>query len=85
VDGVAAAAGALVLGEVANLANASTLPQFRGRGLQSALIRARMAAAAAAGADLVCAGASWASQSQRNLERAGLRIASTKTTWRVQP
>jgi GNAT superfamily N-acetyltransferase len=83
VDGVAAAAGALALGEVANLANASTLPQFRGRGLQSALIRARIAAAA--GAELVCAGASWASQSQRNLERAGLRIAYTKTTWRVQP
>ena len=85
VDGVAAAAGALVLGEVANLANASTLPEFRGRGLQSALIRARIGAAAAAGADLVCAGASWASQSQRNLERAELRIAYTKTTWRVQP
>jgi len=33
----------------------------------------------------VCAGASWASQSQRNLERADLRIAYTKTTWRVQP
>ena len=85
VDGVAAAAGVLVLGEVANLANASTLPAFRGRGLQSALIRARIAAAAAAGADLVCSGASWDSQSQRNLERAGLRIAYTKTTWRVQP
>lgn len=85
VDGVPAAAGALVLGEVANLANASTLPEFRGRGLQSALIRARMNAAAAAGAELVCSGAAWASQSQRNLERAGLRIAYTKTTWRLQP
>jgi hypothetical protein len=85
VDGVAAAAGALVLGEVANLANASTLAEFRGRGLQSALIRARIAAAAVAGAELVCAGAPWASQSQRNLERAGLRIAYTKTVWRVQP
>ena len=85
VDGVAAGAGALVLGEVANLANASTLPEFRGRGLQSALIRARISAAAAAGADLVCSAASWASQSQRNLERAGLRIAHTKTVWRLQP
>ena len=85
VDGVPAAAGALVLGEVANLASASTLPEFRGRGLQSALIRARIAAAAAAGAGLVCSGASWDSQSQRNLERAGLRIAYTKTVWRLQP
>jgi GNAT superfamily N-acetyltransferase len=85
VDGVPAAAGALVLGDVANLANASTLPEFRGRGLQSALIRARIGAAAAAGSELVCAGASWASQSQRNLERAGLRIAYTKTVWRLQP
>lgn len=85
VDGVPAAAGALVLGEVANLANASTLPEFRGRGLQSALIRARIDAAAAAGAELVCSGASWASQSQRNLERAGLRVAYTKTVWRLRP
>jgi GNAT superfamily N-acetyltransferase len=85
VDGVPAAAGALVLGEVANLANASTLPEFRGRGLQSALIRARISAAAAVGSELVCSGASWASQSQRNLERAGLRIAYTKTVWRLQP
>lgn len=85
VGGVPAAAGALVLGEVANLANASTLPEFRGRGLQSALIRARINTAAAAGAELVCAGASWASQSERNLERAGLRIAYTKTTWRLRP
>jgi predicted GNAT family acetyltransferase len=81
-DGRPAAAGALVLGEVANLANASTLPEFRGRGLQSALIRTRISAAAAAGSALVCSGASWASQSQRNLERAGLRIAYTKTVWR---
>jgi GNAT superfamily N-acetyltransferase len=85
VDGVPAAAGALVLGEVANLANASTLPEFRGRGLQSALIRARIDAAAMSGAALVCASASWDSQSQRNLERAGLRVAYTKTVWRVQP
>ena len=85
VQGVPAAAGALVLGEVANLANASTLPEFRGRGLQSALIRARIGAAAAAGSALVCSSASWASQSQRNLECAGLRVAYTKTVWRVQP
>lgn len=85
VDGVPAAAGALVLGEVANLANASTLPEFRGRGLQSALIGARISTAAAAGSPLVCSGAAWASQSQRNLERAGLRIAYTKTVWRLQP
>ncbi len=85
VDGWPAAAGALVLGEVANLANASTLPAFRGRGLQSALIRTRISVAAAAGSALVCSGAAWASQSQRNLERAGLRIAYTKTVWRQNP
>jgi len=55
---------------------------LRGGGLQSALIRARISAAAAAGSEIVCSGASWASQSQRNLERAGLRIAYTKTVWR---
>jgi ribosomal protein S18 acetylase RimI-like enzyme len=85
VDGRIGAAGALVLhDDLAYLANASTLPEARGRGLQSALIAARVDAAARAGIALVSAQAAWSSPSQRNLERAGLRVAYTKTVWRVR-
>ncbi|MDQ5820133.1 MAG: GNAT family N-acetyltransferase [Actinomycetota bacterium] len=85
VDGEVAAAAALhYSGGIAYLANASTLPEARGLGLQTALIAARMIAAAEAGSDLVSSQATWSSQSQRNLERAGLSIAYTKTIWRVQ-
>ncbi len=83
-DGQLVAAGALSLeGGVGYLASASTLPDFRGRGLQSALIRARIDAAAGARCELVSSQAAFGSGSQRNLERAGLRIAYTKTVWRV--
>jgi GNAT superfamily N-acetyltransferase len=85
VDGRIGAAGALVLhDDVAYLANASTLPDCRGRGLQTGLIAARIDAAARAGLPLVSSQAAWSSPSQRNLERAGLRIAYTKTVWRVR-
>jgi GNAT superfamily N-acetyltransferase len=65
------------------LAMAGTLPEFRGLGCQGALIAARAAAAAAAGCELVVATAEFASASQRNLERAGLRVAYTKPVLRL--
>jgi GNAT superfamily N-acetyltransferase len=84
IDGRAVAAGALSLeGGIGYLASASTLPEFRGRGLQTALIRARIDAAASAGCELASSQAAFGSGSQRNLERAGLRIGYTKTIWRV--
>lgn len=84
-DGRVVAAAALHFSDgIAYLANASTLPEARGLGLQTALIAARMTAAFEAGSDLVSSQATWSSQSQRNLERAGLSIAYTKTIWRVQ-
>jgi hypothetical protein len=84
IDGRIAAAGALVLhDDVGYLANASTLPELRARGLQAGLIAARIDAAARAGVPLVSSQAVRSSASQRNLERAGLRIAYTKTVWRL--
>lgn len=58
---------------IANLFAASTLPGVRGRGVQTALVHARLAAAEAAGCDLVFARTSPGSPSQRNLERLGFR------------
>jgi GNAT superfamily N-acetyltransferase len=85
VDGVRAGAAALsTTGGVGLLALAATLPEFRRRGAQTALIRARLEDAAASGCDVVATVAEFASPSQRNLERAGLRIAYTKAVWRLR-
>jgi len=65
------------------LANAATVPEWRGHGCQAALIRRRIADAGSAGCELVCSGADLDSTSQHNLERAGMRIAYTHTVWRV--
>lgn len=85
VDGDDAGAAALSIGDgVGYLANAATLPRFRRRGCQTALISRRIADAAGAGCDLVASLATFASVSQRNLERAGLRTAYTRTVWRLR-
>jgi ribosomal protein S18 acetylase RimI-like enzyme len=85
IDGDAAGAGLLSIeDDLGYLANASTLPEFRRRGVQAALIAARIADAAAAGCELVSAQAGVGSASQRNLERAGLRVAYTKAVWRFR-
>jgi GNAT superfamily N-acetyltransferase len=82
VDGAPAGAAVLsVDGDVGYLAAASVLPAYRGRGLQSALIAARLERARTRGCSVVCCGADWGSQSQRNLQRAGLVIAHVKSIW----
>jgi ribosomal protein S18 acetylase RimI-like enzyme len=84
VDGAPAGAALLALDdEVGYLANASTLPEYRNRGVQTALIACRIAHAAEAGAEVVCSGAAFGSASQRNLQRAGLQVAYTKAVWRL--
>jgi GNAT superfamily N-acetyltransferase len=85
VDGVAAASGALMVDAgLGYLANAATLPGMRRRGCQSALLARRIADAAAAGCDMVASLAEFGSPSQRNLERAGLRVAFTQAVWRME-
>lgn len=84
VDGVAAATAALTIGDgLGYLANAATLPAMRGRGCQTALLARRIADAAAAGCDTIASLAEFGSGSQRNLERAGLRVAYTQAVWRM--
>ena len=68
-------------GCVGELYIASTLPAFRRRGVQAALLRARLAAARDAGCALVFVGARLANTSARNVERAGFRLAFTKATF----
>jgi GNAT superfamily N-acetyltransferase len=69
------------LGPIGELYIASTLPEFRGRGVQTALLRARLAAARAAGCALAVVMARPANTSARNSERAGFRLAFTKATF----
>jgi GNAT superfamily N-acetyltransferase len=58
---------------VAQLCGASTLPEHRGRGVQTALLRARLLAAARAGCDLALVTTEPGSRSQRNAEARGFQ------------
>jgi len=83
-DGQPIATGALSLCEgVAHLAGASTIPQGRRRGAQLALLDHRLRYAAAHGCDIALMGALPGSESQRNAERHGFRIAYTRIKWRT--
>lgn len=85
IDGEEAGAAALSLTDgVGYLAAAGTLPHYREKGVQRALICARIDAAAADGCDLVGALAELGRPSQRNLQRAGLQVAYTKAVWRLR-
>jgi len=62
------------------LCGAGTLAEFRGRGLQTALLRARIAAAAEAGCEYAVVVTNGGTTSQRNAERLGFRVAYSKAT-----
>ncbi len=78
-NGTSAGGGSVQQAEgVALFAGQSTLPEFRGRGIQAALIREGLAYARSCGADLAAAMTLPGSGSQRNFERAGFRVAYTR-------
>ena len=83
-DGEPAGAGTLRIdGGEAALFGASTRVPFRNRGVQSALMHARLAAAVEAGCDLASIHTEPGSHSQRNVERLGFRLAYTKVMMRA--
>ena len=59
---------------LAQLSGASTLPAHRRRGVQSALLRARLLDAADSGCDLAVVTTEPASKSQQNVQRAGFAL-----------
>lgn len=75
---VAGAAELMIDGATAWLSADTTLPEFRGRGVQRALQQRRLAVATASGCDLAVSEATPGSSSQRNMERAGFRVAYTR-------
>ena len=86
VDGAIAGGAALAVhGRLASFFGASTLPDFRRRGVQSALLAARLAHAAASGCDLARVGTDPGSASQRNVERCGFRPAYTQMRFTPPP
>jgi GNAT superfamily N-acetyltransferase len=83
VQGKIVACGAgLVIPEhkVFALCGAGTLAEFRSRGLQTALLRARLAAAAETGSEYAVVVTQGGTTSQRNCERLGFRVAYSKVT-----
>jgi ribosomal protein S18 acetylase RimI-like enzyme len=81
-DGRPAAAATLYLHDgVGYLADATTDPAFRRRGLHRALLRRRIRDANAAGVDFVFSGAEPFSTSHRNMERAGMRVQFIRAKW----
>ncbi len=80
VGGEVAAGGIVSAHEgVGGLFGASTLPTFRGRGIQTALLHARLAWARAQNCDLAVSITLPGSISHRNIERLGFRVAYTRT------
>ncbi|MBB6097334.1 GNAT superfamily N-acetyltransferase [Deinobacterium chartae] len=75
----------LEAGPVAFLYIASTRPDFRGRGVQAALLRARLAHARQQGQQLAVLTTRVGNASSRNAERAGFRLAYTRTTFVRRP
>ncbi len=79
VDGAVAGGGTLTIHDgVAGLFGASTLPAFRGRGVQTALLQTRLAGAVAARCDLAACLAQPGSVSQRNVMRQDFSVLYTR-------
>ena len=83
VDGVAAAAGSMTtIDGIAFLSGTATLPAFRRRGLQTALLHHRLRTAATQGAELACITTSPGSKSKQNAMRRGFAGIYTRVLMR---
>ncbi|MEL6406967.1 MAG: hypothetical protein AAFR81_21530 [Chloroflexota bacterium] len=71
-----------IRGNTASFSGAMSLPKYRQRGLQAALLRQRKLDAKALGCNLFVSQATPGTTSQRNMERAGFRVAYNKVRWR---
>lgn len=80
VDGEPAGTGELLIADgIGWLSADTTLPRFRGRGVQQALQRARLRMARDAGCELAVTESTPGSGSQRNMERLDFRVVYTRT------
>jgi hypothetical protein len=80
--GLPASVGVLYMDNgIGLLADAATLPEFRGKGCHTAMIHHRITRAKKQNCDLLTSFVEFGSTSHLNLERAGLRVAYTKSMW----
>jgi ribosomal protein S18 acetylase RimI-like enzyme len=79
-DGIVAGGASVRLAEdgVAQFTGAATLPAHRRRGVQTALLAARLADAAAAGCDIAVVTTQPGSKSQQNVQRRGFDLLYTR-------
>jgi GNAT superfamily N-acetyltransferase len=78
-DGVLAGGASFRIAEgVAQFAGAATAPAYRRRGVQTALLSARLADAAAAGCDIAVVTTQPGSKSQQNVQRHGFDLLYTR-------
>ena len=85
-DGVIAGGASFRLMEgVAQLTGAATAPAHRRRGVQTALLSARLADAAAAGCDIAVVTTQPGSKSQQNVQRRGFDLLYTRAVLVKQP
>ena len=81
-DGVVAGAASMrIVEDIAQLVGAATLPDHRRRGVQSALLQARLELARAAGCELAVVTTQPGSKSQENLQRAGFALVYARALW----
>ena len=81
-DGAPAAAAVLYLRDgFGYLADATTDPAYRRRGLQTTLLAHRLRHAAEQGASYVSSGATFLSSSHRNMVRAGMTLQFVRAIW----
>ena len=73
----------LIYDDVALLAGASTIPEGRNQGAQTALLDARLKFARERGCTLAIMGAAPGSQSQKNAQKNGFHIAYTRIKWQL--
>jgi hypothetical protein len=73
-----------IAGKSGYLSMAGTLPKFRGKGLQTAMIHKRVEDARRAGCLIVSASAKPSSPSCRNLKKAGLHVLHLQQTYSLQ-
>ncbi|MBL0240958.1 MAG: GNAT family N-acetyltransferase [Chloracidobacterium sp.] len=84
-DGNPISTGSLfIYDDVCALAGASTIPAGRNQGAQTALLEDRLEFAAEKGCKLAIMGASPGSQSQKNAQKNGFKIAYTRTKWQLR-
>jgi GNAT superfamily N-acetyltransferase len=85
-DGVPAGGGSMRITDgIAQLTGAGTTPAFRRRGIQSALLSARLADATTGGCDIAVITVQPGSKSQQNAQRRGFDLLYTRAVMTLEP